>query len=194
MVRAQRYGTVSESGGLMARLGPILVSEQQISARVGELAAQVHSDYEQRLPMTVLAVLTGSFIFVADLCRRLVLPHRIGVVRASSYRGATDRPRELHTDVTLAPDVAGRHVLLVDDILDTGRTLSRLVQEVLSLGAASVRTAVLLRKQGRQVVPLEPDYVGFEIPDVFVVGYGLDYDDDYRHLPYIAKLELGEGG
>lgn len=171
------------------RPGPILVPEESIRERVDALAARLREDYENRLPMTVLAVLTGSFIFVADLCRRLTLPHRIGVVRASSYRGATQTPLDLHTDLSLAPDVAGRHVLLVDDILDTGRTLNQLINEIARLGPASIRTAVLLRKKGRQEVPLEPDYVGFDIPDVFVVGYGLDFNDDYRHLPYIATLE-----
>ncbi len=173
----------------MPTVGRILVDEVQIKRRVDELAAELGSAFQSRQPMTVLAVLTGSFIFVADLCRRLQIPHRIGVVRASSYRGATVDPSDLHTDLSLAPDVRGRHVLLVDDILDTGATLARLVREIAALQPASITTAVLLRKIGRQTVPIEPDYVGFDIPDLFVVGYGLDYNDDYRHLPYIAALE-----
>jgi hypoxanthine phosphoribosyltransferase len=166
----------------------LLVPEQAILVRVSSLADQINRDYAARQPMTLLAVLTGSFIFVADLCRRLTVPHRLGVVRASSYRGPQTRPSELRVEMNLVPDVHGRHVLLVDDILDTGQTLARLLTELRSLHPASLRTAVLLRKRGRQTVPLEPDYVGFEIPDVFVVGYGLDYNDDYRHLPYLAAL------
>ncbi len=173
----------------MSGPGKILVDEAAIRRRVDELAEAIRERFRSRQPMTVLAVLTGSFIFVADLCRRLQIPHRIGVVRASSYRGAALRPTDLRTDISLAPDVRGRHVLLVDDILDTGATLSRLVRELSELAPASITTAVLLRKQGRQTVPIEPDYVGFEIPDLFVVGYGLDYNDDFRHLPYIAALD-----
>ena len=113
-------------------------------------------------------------------------------MQATSYRGASTRPGKLHVNVELIPDLAGRDVLLLDDILDTGRTLSSLVERVKQLGPLSVRTAVLLRKQGRQEVPIEPDYCGFEIPDVFVVGYGLDYNDDFRHLPFLAGLESEE--
>jgi hypoxanthine phosphoribosyltransferase len=110
------------------------------------------------------------------------------LVQASSYRGATTTATTLVINEAFAPDVTGRDVLLLDDILDTGHTLAALVQHIEDRGAASVRTAVLLRKIGRQVIPLEPNYCGFVIPDAFVVGYGLDYNDDYRHLPYVGVL------
>ena len=113
---------------------------------------------------------------------------RIGLIQASSYRGAATTPGQLHIHPELVPDVKGRNVLLLDDILDTGQTLAYLVQHLQSLGTVSLRTAVLLRKQGRQTVSLEPDYCGFDIPNAFVVGYGLDFNDEYRHLPYIAVL------
>ena len=100
--------------------------------------------------------------------------------------------RALEINDSMLPDIAGRDVLLVDDIFDTGRTLERLVEEMRSLGARSVRSAVLLRKQGRQEVPLVPDHVAFEIPDAFVVGYGLDYRDAFRHLPYLAVLDADD--
>jgi hypoxanthine phosphoribosyltransferase len=138
--------------------------------------------------VTIVGVLTGCLMFLADLVRRLDLPLRIGLIQASSYRGCTTVPGQLHVQPELAPDVRGRHILLLDDILDTGQTLSYLAQHLRSLGALSVRVAVLLRKQGRQRVPLEPDYVGFDIPDVFVVGYGLDFNDEYRHLPHVVVL------
>jgi hypoxanthine phosphoribosyltransferase len=166
----------------------ILISAQRLQERVGELARQIAADYHDHRPITIVGVLTGSLIFLADLVRRLDLPLRIGLIQASSYRGATTNPGELHIQPELQPDVGGRHVLLLDDILDTGQTLAHLTRHLHTLGAASVRVAVLLRKQGRQIVPLEPDYCGFDIPNAFVVGYGLDYNDEYRHLPYVAVL------
>jgi hypoxanthine phosphoribosyltransferase len=165
----------------------ILISADRIQKRVGELAQQIAADYRNQ-PVTIVGVLTGSLIFLADLIRRLDLPLRVGLIQASSYRGAVTSPGELHVDPVLVPDVQGRHVLLLDDILDTGQTLHYLVRHLKSLGAASLRVAVLLRKEGRQKVSLEPEYCGFTIPDAFVVGYGLDFNDEYRNLPYIAVL------
>lgn len=167
----------------------ILLPAERIQERVKELAGQIADDYAGR-PLTIIGVLTGSLMFLADLVRHLDLPLRIGLIQASSYRGATTRPGELHVQPELTPDVRGREVLLLDDILDTGRTLDRLVRHFRELEAASLRVAVLLRKRGRQTVALEPDYCGFEIPDLFVVGYGLDFDDEYRHLPHVAALSL----
>jgi hypoxanthine phosphoribosyltransferase len=166
----------------------ILLTESAIQARVEELGRQVSDDYQGK-PLTIVAILTGSLILLADLIRRIHLPHRIALVQASSYKGATTTGGALILNEAFAPDVAGRDVLLLDDILDTGHTLATLVHRMNDRGANSVRTAVLLRKLGRQEVRLEPDYCGFTIPDKFVVGYGLDYDDDYRHLPYVAVLD-----
>jgi hypoxanthine phosphoribosyltransferase len=166
----------------------ILLSELAIRDRVGELARQVGADYQGR-PLTIVGVLTGSLVFLADLTRQLPISHRIGVLQASSYRGPATTPGALRVNVELVPDLQGRHVLLLDDILDTGQTLGTLVEQVKQLGPLSVRTIVLLRKLGRQSVPIEPDYCGFAIPDVFVVGYGLDYHDEFRQLPYLAGLD-----
>jgi hypoxanthine phosphoribosyltransferase len=166
----------------------ILIPAERIRERVAELARQVSDDYRTRRPVTIVGVLTGSVMFLADLVRHLDMPLRIGLIQASSYRGTTTEPGELHVQPDLLPDLRGRHVLLLDDILDTGHTLSRLVGHINGLGCASLRVAVLLRKRGRQQVPFEPDYCGFDIPDAFVVGYGLDYNDEHRHLPYIASL------
>ena len=164
-----------------------LIDESAIRDRLEEMGRQIEHDYRNK-PLTIVAVLTGSLIALADLIRRIRIPLRIALVQASSYRGATTTATTLVVNDAFAPDVAGREVLLLDDILDTGQTLAALVQHISDRGAASVRTAVLLRKIGRQVVPIEPDYCGFVIPDVFVVGYGLDYNDDYRHLPYVGVL------
>ena len=165
----------------------VLISAERIQARVAELARQIAADFHGR-PVTIVGVLTGSLMFLADLVRHLDLSLRIGLIQASSYRGEATRPGDLHIDPALLPDVKGRHVLLLDDILDTGRTLAALTAHLHGLGVASLKVGVLLRKQGRQEVPLEPDYCGFEIPDAFVVGYGLDYNDEHRHLPFIGVL------
>jgi hypoxanthine phosphoribosyltransferase len=169
----------------------ILISAERIQKRVDELARQIAADMGSMRPLTIVGVLTGSLMFLADLVRRLDLPLRIGLIQASSYRGPATGPAELRVQPDLRPEVRGRHVLLLDDILDTGRTLAHLTGHLRTLGAASIRVAVLLRKQGRQLVPLDPDYCGFDIPNVFVVGYGLDFNDEYRHLPYVAVLETG---
>ena len=165
----------------------ILLPATRIQERVGELARQIAVDFHNQ-PVTIVGVLTGSLMFLADLVRHLDLPLRIGLIQASSYRGTATTPGTLHVQPELAPDVRGRQVLLLDDILDTGQTLSYLIEHLYGLGAKSVRVAVLLRKKGRQRVPVQPDYCGFDIPDAFVVGYGLDFNDEYRHLPYVAIL------
>lgn len=170
----------------------ILIPAERIQMRVAELAQQITADYRQR-PVTIVGVLTGSLMFLADLVRHLEIPVRIGLIQASSYRGATTVPGQLHVQPELVPDVRERHIILLDDILDTGQTLEYLVRHIRGLGAASLRVAVLLRKRGRQKMPLEPDYCGFDIPDAFVVGYGLDFNDEYRHLPYIGVLPADAG-
>jgi hypoxanthine phosphoribosyltransferase len=166
----------------------ILISADRIQQRVSELAGEIAHDFRARRPFTIVGVLTGSLMFLADLVRHLDLPLRIGLIQASSYRGETTTPGALHVAPELLPDVRDHHVLLLDDILDTGKTLSYLMEHIRSLGPASVRTGVLLRKLGRQQVHIDPDYCGFDIPDRFVVGYGLDFNDQYRHFPYVAVL------
>ncbi|GAC1467038.1 MAG: hypoxanthine phosphoribosyltransferase [Isosphaeraceae bacterium] len=166
----------------------ILLSEERIQARVKELGRQIEADYQGR-PLTIVAILTGSLILLADLIRQIRLPLRVALLQASSYHGTSTTRGVLVVNESFAPEVAGRDVLLLDDILDTGHTLETLVGRMRERGASRVRTVVLLRKVGRQEVGLEPDYCGFTIPDVFVVGYGLDHDDEYRHLPYVAVLD-----
>ncbi len=169
----------------------VLLSEEQLRAGVQRMAQQIKVNYEDR-PLTIIGVLTGSVVLVADLIRLLDMPLRVGVVMASSYRGATTTRGSLIVNSDLMPDISGRNVLLVDDIFDTGHTIAKLTEHVQQMGPISVKTAVLLRKQGRQEIDFEPHFVGFEIPNEFVVGYGLDYQDAYRNLPYVAALEAAE--
>jgi hypoxanthine phosphoribosyltransferase len=172
----------------------ILLPAERIQQRVAELARAIAADYRGQPAVTIVGVLTGSLMFLADLVRQLDFPLRIGFIQASSYRGPTTTPSLLRIAPELAPDLRDRHVLLLDDILDTGRTLHHVVAHIREMGPASLRVAVLLRKEGRQVMPFEPEYCGFAIPDAFVVGYGLDYDDEYRNLPYIAVLPERSSG
>jgi hypoxanthine phosphoribosyltransferase len=165
----------------------VLIPTEQIQHRLTELAREIAPQYRGH-PLTIVGVLTGSLMFLADFVRRLDLPLRIGLIQASSYRGETTTAGALQIGAEILADVRGRHVLLMDDILDTGQTLERLVRHLSDKGALSVKIAVLLRKQGKQVHAVRVDYVGFDIPDEFVVGYGLDYNDEYRQLPYIAVL------
>lgn len=169
----------------------LLLSEEQLHAGVGRMAQQIADCYAGR-PLTIVGVLTGSLVVLADLIRRLDLPLRVGLVQTRSYRGNATTPGTLTINADMLPDVRGRDVLLLDDIFDTGHTLAKLIAQLDSLGPNSVRTAVLLRKLGRQEVSLQPDFVGFEIPDEFVVGYGLDFNDLYRNLPYVSALEPQE--
>jgi hypoxanthine phosphoribosyltransferase len=173
----------------------VLLTEQQIREGVSKVAQQIDADYEGR-SLTIVSVLTGSLVFLADLIRLVHVPLRVGVVQAASYRGAGTDPKPLVISKELLPDIRGRHVLLLDDIFDTGNTIVGLLEQLSTLQPASIRVAVLLRKEGRQQVEFEPHYCPFSIPNEFVVGYGLDYNDEYRNLPYLAgldQLDLGHG-
>lgn len=165
----------------------ILLSEDEVRRGVARLAQAITQHY-QDTPVTVVGVLTGSLVLVADLVRHLEMPLRIALLQASSYRGKSTRPAELVVEAPSFPPLTNQHVLLVDDIFDTGHTLAALTDQIQSMQPATFRSAVLLRKLGRQEVEVEPDYWAFEIPDKFVVGYGLDYNDLYRNLPYVAVM------
>ena len=164
-----------------------LLSPTQLQDGVQKMADQVSQHYQGR-PITAVGILTGSLMLLADLIRLLELPIRIGLVQASSYRGNTTRG-ELTINPDLLSDIKGRDVLLVDDIFDTGHTLQQVIAIIEQEQPNSVKSAVLLLKEGRQEVDLRPDFVGFQIPDEFVVGYGLDYQDLFRNLPYVASLD-----
>jgi hypoxanthine phosphoribosyltransferase len=168
-----------------------LLTRDQLHDGVARMAAEITSCYEGR-SLTVVGVLTGSIVLVADLIRLIDLPVRVGMIAASSYRGATTTRGELVIHDNVFPDIAQRDVLLIDDIFDTGHTLVEVLRKLREYHPSSLRSAVLLRKRERQEVDYEPDFVGFEIPNEFVVGYGLDYHDLYRNLPEIAVLEDGD--
>lgn len=165
-----------------------LIEATEIQKVVTNLGRRIAAEYLGE-PLTVLGVLTGSIVFLADLIRTIDLPLRVGLIQASSYRGATTQPLDLRINDSLVPDIRDRSVLLVDDIFDTGNTLASLIDTIRRSSPRSVRSAVLLWKTGKSKVAIQPDYHCFQIPDRFVVGYGLDYNDDYRHLPFIAALE-----
>ena len=170
----------------------VLLNEEQLRAGIASLAEQIRKHYAGR-PLTLVGVMTGSIMLLADLMRLLDMPIRVELIQSRNPGTGTDRPGPLVFDPELlVTDIRGRDVLLVDDLYATGQTLWDLLPQMDELGPASVRTAVLLRKQGRQTVSTPPDFVGFDVPDVFVVGYGLDYNDRYRNLPYIAELEPAE--
>lgn len=165
-----------------------LLSKEDLHDGVMRMADKITGCYENR-QLTIIGVLTGSVVLMADLIRLIDLPMRVGVLQASSYRGATTTRGELVINSELMLDISGRDVLLVDDIFDTGHTLVQVLDKMRAFEPTSIRSAVLLRKHGRQEVDYLPDFVAFDIPDEFVVGYGLDYEDMYRNLPYLAALE-----
>ena len=166
----------------------VLFSEEELKNRVAEIAAEITRDYAGKEPLLV-SVLRGSFVFMADLVRQVELPLHLDFMSASSYGAGTVSSGKVNIRLDLQEDIAGRDVLLVEDILDTGNTLSKLVAELKSRNPASLKLCVLLDKPERRVRPLEADYVGFTIPDAFVVGYGLDYEQQYRNLPYVGILK-----
>jgi hypoxanthine phosphoribosyltransferase len=163
-----------------------LLDEKQLNAGVQELADQINKTYGDT-PLTIVGVLTGSVVLMADLIRKLQMPLRVGVLQTSSYQG-TERGRlTLNSEMML--DITGRDVLLIDDIFDTGHTLTEVTQLMNDLGPTSLKSAVLLLKTGCQEVDWRPEFIAFDIPDEFVVGYGLDYNDEYRNLPFLGVLE-----
>jgi hypoxanthine phosphoribosyltransferase len=169
----------------------ILLNRTQVAEGVARMADEINAHYGNR-PLTIIGVLTGSVVVMADLIRLLNMPLRVGVVQARSYRGASTVRSELTITSESLPDLVDRDVLVIDDIFDTGHTMFQLMEKMNELRPRTLRSAVLLRKRGRQEMQSEPDHVAFEIPDEFVVGYGLDYNDAYRNLPYIAALESEE--
>lgn len=166
----------------------ILFTQEEVAARIQEMAAEINRDYAGKAPL-VVGVLRGCFIFMADLVRQLKLPLTLDFMSASSYGAGTVSSGLVDIRLDLHDDIAGRDVLLVEDILDTGNTLSKLVTELKGRNPSSLKLCVLLDKPDRRTAPIQADYVGFTIPDAFVVGCGLDFDQKYRQLPYIGVLK-----
>ncbi len=165
----------------------VLITDVQIARRIRALAHAIERDFRGR-EVVVVSLLNGTVLFLADLIRHLSLPLRLDFIGVSSY-GAGTESGELVFTKELRLDVRGRDVLLVDDILDTGKTLSRVIPKLRALKPRRIKVCVLLDKPSRRVEKVAADYVGFEIPDAFVVGYGLDYAEKYRNLPFVGVLK-----
>jgi len=165
----------------------ILITDAMLARRIRQVAAEIEGDYRGR-EMVIVALLNGTVMFLGDFIRNLSLPLRLDFMGVSSYGAGTESGELVYTK-ELRLDVRGRDVLLVDDILDTGKTLSRVKAKLRALKPRRIKTCVLLDKPSRRVEKVTPDYVGFEIPDVFVVGYGLDYAERYRNLSFVGVLK-----
>jgi len=166
----------------------VLFSEQQLADKVAELGARISADYEGKNPL-VVSVLKGSYVFMADLTRKITIPCNVYFMAVSSYGEGTKTTGEVQIIKDIGSKIDGRHLIIVEDILDSGVTLSFLMKILKARGAASIRLCTLLSKPERRKVDVPVDYLGFEIPDAFVVGYGLDYAEKYRNLPYIGILK-----
>ncbi|MGE5234781.1 MAG: hypoxanthine phosphoribosyltransferase [Acidobacteriota bacterium] len=174
-------------------LPPVLISERAIARKVGTLAAELSRAYAGIDDLLLVGVLKGAFIFLADLSRRLTIPRRVDFIALSTYQDATTTTGAVRLIMDLRTDIRDRHVLVVEDIVDTGHTLAYLLKTLAAREPASLATCALLRKLDRREVDVRIDYLGFDIPDVWVVGYGLDWADRYRTLPYIGVISPPAG-
>jgi len=167
----------------------VFIGEGSIRTRVAQLAKKISGDYADVDELLLVGVLRGCYIFLADLSRLLTVRRRIDFIAVTTYEQAITMPGAVRLLMDVRSDIAGKHVLIVDDILDTGKTLRYLQQTFKARNPASLKTCVLLRKSERLVEEVQVDYLGFDIPDVWVVGYGLDYADQDRALPYIGMVK-----
>ncbi|MBR1918618.1 MAG: hypoxanthine phosphoribosyltransferase [Spirochaetales bacterium] len=170
-------------------LAQVLIDAATIDRRVTEIANQINKDYKDITePLILVGVLKGSFIFLSDLCRKLTVPHIVDFIAISSYGKGGEVQGNVRLLMDVREDISGKDVLIVEDILDSGNTLAYLQRSFSTRAAKSVKIASFLDKPDRHKVDLKLDYMGFTIPDVWVVGYGLDYKEKYRTLPYIAEM------
>lgn len=180
-----------EGARVIIEIQEILFDEQTIAKKVDELAARISKDYAGK-DLVLVGILKGGVMFMADLMRRISIPVAIDFVCASSYGKATISTREIRITKDIGTDIKGRHVLLVDMIIDSGETLDFLFRKMAEKGPASLKAVVLLDKKPRRTVDVPLAYRGFEIPDKFVVGYGVDCAEQCRNLPYIAAVKTSE--
>lgn len=169
-----------------------LISAEQIAVRVKALAADISAHFAGTEKLIVVGLLRGSFIFIADLVRALQLPVEVDFMEASSYGNAMESSREVRILKDLRGEIEGRDVLVVEDIIDTGHTMQHVINLLRSRGPSRLEVATLLDKPSRREVEVDARWVGFEIPDEFVVGYGIDYAQSNRHLPYIGRIIIGD--
>ena len=167
----------------------VLYTEEQLQARVKELGAQITKDYAGKDKILLVSVLRGSYIFMADLSRAIDLPCLIDFMVVSSYGAGTSSSGQVEIKKDISSSIEDYHVIIVEDILDSGNTLYYLLDVLKLRNAASIRICTLLDKPERRAKPIQADYTGFVVPDAFVVGYGLDYNQQYRNLPYIGVLK-----
>ena len=167
------------------------ITEEEIEARVRELGAEISKDFNGE-PVCLICILKGSVFFTCELAKRITNPVEMEFMSVSSYGSGTESSGIVKIVQDLSTSIEGKNVIVVEDIIDTGRTLSYLLENLKTRSPKSVRLCTLLDKPERRVVDVKVDYVGFEIPDEFVVGYGLDYDQQYRNLPYIGFVEIEE--
>lgn len=167
----------------------VMISEGELQKSVQRLAEQIESDYADIDDLLLICVLKGGYMFLADLSRAILRPHQLDFMGISSYGAGTKSSGAVQIIMDLKSPIQDRHVLIVEDIIDSGRTLQYMRRNLLARGPASVRICTLLSKPSRREVDVTVDYTGFEIPDEFVVGYGLDFAEEYRNLPYIAVLK-----
>lgn len=172
---------------LFQELDHVLLSQEQIQTRVAELGREISRDYADKTPL-VIGILNGSFIFIADLVRTFSFHCQVAFIRVSSYGNGTKSSGAISFEYDPIGDIEGRDILIIEDIIDSGRTLSALLELLRKRRPASLRLCTLLTKPSRREVAIPVDYCGFEIPDEFVVGYGLDYAELYRNLPFIGVL------
>ena len=166
----------------------VLITEEEIAAKVKEIAEQINKDYAEK-EIICVCILKGAVIFFGNLVKNLNMPLSFDFMVVSSYESGTVSSGQLKIKKDLEQDISGKHVLIIEDILDTGNTLKKLKEELTLRNPASIKLCSLLDKPSRRTADIECDYTGFEIPDEFVVGYGLDFDEKYRHLPYIGVLK-----
>jgi len=167
----------------------ILIDQDRLHARVAELAAEISRDYADVKDLLLVCVLKGAVMFLSDLCRQLTIPHAIDFMAVSSYGASTESSGIVRIIMDLETSILDRHVLIVEDIIDSGRTLDYITRNLLTRGPSSLRICSLLDKRERREIPIPVDYIGFEIPDEFVIGYGLDFVELYRNLPFIGVLK-----
>jgi hypoxanthine phosphoribosyltransferase len=174
------------------KMPEVLISEEQIHAKVEELARRISVDYRDVDDLILIGVLKGSFIFLADLARHLTVPRSVDFMALSTYGEGTETDGAVRMIMDLRRNIAGKHILIVEDIVDTGYTLAYLVRTLAARQPASLKTCVLVHKPERREVYTQIDYLGFEIPDVWVVGCGLDWAEQFRALPYIGVVKPEE--